>query len=151
MKITPKTVITNRISGECQTGARTNVSVRHHQLLIDEPIERGGTDLGPTPVETMLSALLACTNRITHTVAGRHDVTIDNLEVRLVASFDRRCLEEDMDVPFPEIDILIDMTTDADDDAIEIIKRELPIYCPVSKVFRQSGTRVNEVWTIHRP
>ncbi|MCZ6770485.1 MAG: amidohydrolase family protein [Proteobacteria bacterium] len=65
MKITPKTVVTNRISGDCQTGARTKVSIRQHQLLIDEPIERGGTDLGPTPVETMLSALLACTNRIT--------------------------------------------------------------------------------------
>ena len=151
MKITPKTVVTTRISGECQTGARTEVSVRRHQLLIDEPIERGGTDLGPTPVETMLSALLACTNRITHTVAARHDVTIDNLEVNLVASFDRRCLEEDMEVPFPQIDIMIDMTTAADDDAIDIIKRELPMFCPVSKVFRQSGTRVNEVRTIHRP
>ena len=99
----------------------------------------------------MLSALLACTNRITHKVAGRHDVTIDNLEVNMVAKFDRRCLEEDLDVPFPEIDILIDMTTDADDDAVETIKREVPIFCPVSKVFRQAGTQVNNIWTIHKP
>jgi len=151
MRIRPKTVVTFKLSGDCQTHARTNVSVDNHQLMIDEPTERGGTDLGPSPVATMLSSLVACTNRITNKVAERHRIGVDNLEVSVDAKFDRRCLEEDIDVPFPAIDIYIEMTTGATDEEVETIKRELPIHCPISKVLQQSGTNVTEHWTIIRP
>ena len=33
--------------------------------IVDEPIERGGTNLGLTPTETLMSGLIACTNVIT--------------------------------------------------------------------------------------
>ena len=39
----------------------------------------------------------------------------------------------------------------ADDEAIETIKREVPIFCPVAKVFRQAGTQLHYAWTITRP
>ena len=111
-------------------------------LMIDEPKERGGTDLGPSPVATMLSSLVACTNRITNKIAERNGIAIDGLAVKVDAKFDRTCLEEDIPVPFPAIDIHIEITTPASWDEIDIIKRELPIHCPVSKVFRQAGTKV---------
>ena len=30
------------------------------------------------------------------------------------------------------------------------VKAELPMYCPVSKVIRESGTVIEEVWNITR-
>ena len=151
MTTIPERVATFRLSGDCQTGARTKVSFEDHEVLMDEPPERGGANQGPTPVATLLSALVGCTNRFTHRLADRHGVTIDNLDINMAAKFDRLCMEEDLDLPFPEIDILIDMTTSADDEAIETIKREVPIFCPVAKVFRQAGTQLNYTWTISRP
>ena len=151
MNIRPKTQVMFRLSGDCQSHSRTKVTVDNHQLMIDEPESRGGSDMGASPVATMFASLVGCTNRITHKVAERNGITIDNLEVRIDAKFDRLCLEEDIPVPVPSIDIYIEMTTSASDDEVAIIKRELPIYCPVSKVFRQAGTKVNDIWTIVRP
>ena len=34
----------------------------HHQLNADEPVDLGGTDVGPTPYELLCSALCACTS-----------------------------------------------------------------------------------------
>ena len=70
--IKPKMVVTMNLKGDCETGVRTRVETRGNTSIIDEPIERGGTNQGMSPAETVMAALLACTNRITHTLAERH-------------------------------------------------------------------------------
>ncbi len=69
------------------------------------------------------------------------------------AKFDRRGadMKEEIAVPFPEIALTIAMTTDADDATIEIVKTDLAKFCPISKVIRESGTKISEEWIITRP
>lgn len=43
------------------SGFRTEVSARSHAIIADEPVPLGGTDLGPTPYEFLLTALATCT------------------------------------------------------------------------------------------
>ena len=120
---------------------------------IDEPAARGGTNLGPSPTETLIAALIGCTNVIAHKVATKNNVGLQAMSVRVEAEFDRRgvTLEKEIEVPFPELTLHIDITTDAGDAAIETLKRELAMFCPLSKIIRNSGTRLSEVWTVSRP
>ena len=150
--VKPKTVVTMRVSGACPTHSRTDVSARDTKIMIDEPAERGGTNLGPSPTETLLAALAGCTNRIGHKVAAANGVEFLEMNIVVEAKFDRRGVElsEDIDVPFPQITTHIDVLTSANDEAIERVKRDLPKYCPISKVLRQSGTNVTDVWAIRR-
>ena len=64
-----KTTIMQRIHGNCPTHSRTEIAVRDVTTVIDEPKEREGLNMGPTPAETMVAALLACTNVISHECA----------------------------------------------------------------------------------
>ena len=148
-----KTVVTMRLEAACPSHSRTDVSVRDTGLTIDEPVERGGTNQGPSPTETLMSALAACTNVIAHKCADKHGVAFQDFHVNVVSRFDRRgvTLQEDIDLPFDDIEVRIDVTTDADDCAIERVKADLPRFCPVSKVMRQAGSSVTDVWTIKRP
>jgi len=151
--IRPKTVITHRMRGTCTTEARVDIPVRGHDIVIDERVESGGTDQGISPVETLLTALVGCTNRITHKVAAANGVDIADMTIGLESHFDRRGtqLMEEVDIPFPEITLTISLTTTADDVAIEKVKTDLRKFCPVSKVLRQAGTTIDETWTIRRP
>jgi len=151
--IRPKTVVTMKVEARCPSHARTDVRVRDVSTTIDEPAERGGTNTGPTPTETLMASLLGCTNVITHKVAHKNGVHIDAMSLRLEAQFDRRgvTLQEEVNVPFPEVTLYIDLTTSADQAAVDKVKQELNMFCPVSKVFRGCGTKVNEVWTVRRP
>jgi putative redox protein len=65
-----KTTVTQRIHGNCPTHSRTEIAVRDVRTVIDEPKEREGTNMGPpTPIGTMVAALIACTNVISHKCA----------------------------------------------------------------------------------
>lgn len=148
-----KTVVNLRVEGSCPSHSRTDILARDTELTIDEPKERGGTNLGPSPTETMLAALAGCTSVIAHKIAHKHGVEFQSFNVDVVSTFDRRgvTLQEEVDVPFEDVQVLIDVTTGADDAALEKIKTELPMFCPVSKVMRQSGSNVTDVWTVKRP
>jgi uncharacterized OsmC-like protein len=141
-----------RLAGECVAHSRTDVTVRDVKVTIDEPVERGGTNLGLSPTETLMAALIGCTNVITHKIAHKNGVHLQAMSVRLEVDFDRRgvTLQEEVEVPFPAATLYIDITTDADDAAVETVKRELAMFCPVSKVIRHAGTEIREVWTVTR-
>lgn len=153
--VTPKakTVVTMKLSGNCPSHSRTDVSVRDVKTTIDEPTERGGTNQGLTPTETLMASLIGCTNVITHKVAEKNGVDIDSLSVTLEAQFDRRgvTLAEEVNVPFPSVTLTIDLVTGADEAAVEKVKRDLHRFCPVSKVFRACGTDLKEVWNVSAP
>ena len=57
-------------------------------------------------------------------------------------------LEEEVAVPFPEIRLTTNLTTPAADLQVERVKADLGKFCPVSKVIRQSGTKLEEIWNI---
>ncbi len=151
--VKPKMVVTMAMAGACPSHARTDVSVRDLVVSIDEPIERGGTNTGLSPTETLVSALIGCTNVITQRVAERAGVEIEDMAVKAEARFDRRgvSLTEEIAVPFPEIVLTIDLTTGASEAAIETVKADLAKYCPVSKVISEAGTNLITNWNIKRP
>jgi putative redox protein len=153
MAIKEKTTVTQRVHGDCPTHSRTEIAVRDVRTVLDEPKERDGTNMGPTPTETLIAALIACTNVIGHKCAHKHDVEFKAMSIDAECAFDRRGtqLQEEIEVPFTKIRLVINVTTDASDDSMENVKADLHRFCPVAKVFRKAGTAIEEVWNITRP
>jgi uncharacterized OsmC-like protein len=147
-----KTVVTQKLQGRCTSHSRTDVRVRECAMVIDEPLERGGTNQGFTPTETLMASLVGCTNVITHKVAKKNGVDIKSMNIRLEAQFDRRgvTLQEEIERPFPAVTLHVDLETDADTAAVETVKRELAMFCPVAKVFRAAGIELTELWNVRR-
>jgi putative redox protein len=147
-----KTTVTQRIRGNCPTHSRTEISVRDVKAVIDEPKEREGTNMGPTPTETMVAALIACTNVISHKCAKKHGVELKAMTIDAESTLDRRGTQllEEIEVPFPKIRLVIDVTTDASEAEMEKVKADLHRFCPISKVIRNSGTELEEVWKVTR-
>jgi len=144
-----KTTIKMRMEGVAQSHSRTDVGIRGLTKIIDEPAERGGTNLGMSPTETFAASLIGCTNVISHKIAHKNGVVFKAMKIRLEADFDRRgvTLAEEVAVPFPAMTLFVDVTTDASQAQIDQVRHELSRYCPIAKVVRASGTQLNEVWT----
>jgi putative redox protein len=64
-----------------KTGDLFEISVRDHRLHVDQPIEDGGTDVGPTPVELFVTSLATCVAVYARRYLARHDLP-DGLSVR---------------------------------------------------------------------
>lgn len=62
-------------------GDRFAVAVRHHTVLVDQPLDIGGTDTAPTPTELFIAGLASCVAFYARRYAARHHVPPDGLEV----------------------------------------------------------------------
>jgi uncharacterized OsmC-like protein len=152
-RIKPKLTVKETLRGTAISHTRTDISVRDVEMILDEPIVRGGTNMGLSPIDATMAALIGCTNVTAQKVAKANNVEIDAMTVEATLTIDRRgvLLMEEVDVPFKEINLSITIVTSADDAAMEKIKTDLPRFCPVSKMLRQAGTVINETWSITRP
>ncbi len=146
-----KTTVEMKMSGVAQHHARTDIAVRDVATIIDEPVARGGTNLGLTPTETLLSALVGCTNVITQRIAHRDGVKIGTMTIDATAKFDRRgaAMEEEVEVPFTSIALTITLATDATPAQMAVIQTDLGRYCPIAKVLRNAGTVIDETWNVN--
>ena len=153
MNIKTKTVVRYKLSGSAESHSRTLLKVRDLVDVSDEPVERGGTNEGLAPTEFFLSALIACSNVISHKIAKQNGIRLESLEISLDAGFNRLgvTLQEEVDLPFPDIKLRIEAITDAPEEQMEILERDLPRFCPVSKMIRQAGTKVDTEWVVTRP
>jgi len=99
-----------------------------------------------------MAALIACTNVISHKCAKKHGVELKAMTIDAESTLDRRGTQllEEIEVPFPEIRLLIDVTTDASEADMKKVKADLRRFCPISKVIRNSGTELEEIWNVTR-
>ena len=141
------------LRGTSPSHGRTDIAVRDTMVITDEPLERGGTNQGASPTETLFAALVGCTNNVSTRIAEHLGLKYEINEIVCEVEFDRRgvILEERIEVPFPKAKLTIDVITDATDEQIQTIKDKLQIYCPVAMVVRQSGTELTEEFKITRP
>lgn len=153
MAIKMKTKITMRMHAECVSHARTDVEIRDLTVVIDEPLERGGTNVGAAPTEMLIAAFAGCTNVIGQKCAKKNGVEVVSMDINIDTEFDRRgvTLSEEVEVPFPKVTLKIDLVTPSSEEAVEGMKRDLVKFCPLSKVIRHSGTIVEEIWNVSQP
>ena len=139
------------IVGRQETSTRSNVTARGKTYTVDEPLQRGGTDQGPMPVEYVFMGLAGCTHVISNKLAKANGVTFTAMDIDITVTMDSHGtrLIKPIDVPFPEV--VLDIRAEFDgppDGAMEVV-RNLRHHCAVSKMLQESGTRVVEQWVLN--
>lgn len=149
--MTQKSEVIMSMSATGETHARTKINIRDVSSVIDEPEARGGTNQGLTPTETLMASLIGCTNVISKRIAHKMGIELGEMDIQLSAKFDRRgtMLEEEIDVPFSEVIMDIEIDTDATEEQINMLKIDLAKFCPIAKVLRGSGVNIIENWIIN--
>ncbi|MDZ4713285.1 MAG: OsmC family protein [bacterium] len=64
-------------------GYETFITAGSYELKADEPLESGGTGMGPTPYDLLLSALGACTAMTMRMYAERKKLSLEAMTITL--------------------------------------------------------------------
>jgi uncharacterized OsmC-like protein len=101
----------------------------------------------------VLSALAGCTSRISNKIALANNIDIQGMNIEIEAAFDRRGvnLEKEVDIPLEAIILRVEVITPGGAEAIALLQSELNKYCPITKILRAAGTRIEDEWTFCAP
>lgn len=139
------------INGEQKTSTQSVATARGKSVIIDEPIQRGGTDEGPMPVEYVFMGLVGCTHVISNKLAAANGVKFTSMDIDIAVTMDSHGtrLINPIDIPFPSVTLTIRADFDGPRDGALEVARTLCQYCAVSKMLQESGTEVIEKWTLN--
>ncbi len=148
MAIKMKTTVTTTVQTDCMSHSVAKVTTRNVSMLIDEPMERHGTNLGPSPTETVLAALAGCTNAIGQKCAAKLGIDIGQLDITVKCQLNKLgvMLIEELNNPFEKIELTIFSDGPASKEELAQVAVETSKYCAVSKLFRSAGAVINQDW-----
>jgi uncharacterized OsmC-like protein len=78
--------MTDSLTVQHVDGDRFTIEIRDHTITVDQPVDAGGADSGPTPTELFIAGLASCVAFYARRYLGRHGIPAEGL--RVTADFD---------------------------------------------------------------
>ena len=134
------------VHAKSETPARLKIKSGKFEMIIDEPENMGGTDMGPSPVQVLLMSLAGCLNVTGHEVARQKGMKLNGMKIDIKGSmnpcnfmgcsFDERA-------GFQQIDVSIKANFEgAKQEDIDSWLLETKARCPVTDNIKE-GTNIN--------
>ncbi len=121
-------------SSELIDGFRSDVSIRNHRIVVDEPAQLGGTDAGPNPIELLLASLGACQEITYKAYASAMGIPIDSVSVELEGEIDLRGffgVDDRVRAGYQSIRGIVHIESDASAAELAKLKAAVDAHCPL--------------------
>lgn len=143
-------IIHPRVTTKNTDGTTVSVSTESHNWIIDEPAHKGGADLGPTPLESLLGSLAGCETVVLRLVANAINFKYSSLEVDCEGTADLRGARGVHGVRpyFTAVKLVLTLRTDEPQNRIDLLKRNVELRCPVMNLFSSADVDMDVVWNI---
>lgn len=110
-------------------------TVGKHAANFDEPVDGGGDDAAPSPVDTLVAALAACTEVNWVAYGAAFNLDIQEAVVTVDATLDRRFVlggAKAMPARLTAVKITSRVVTSAPRDKVERVHEKVQQFCPVA-------------------
>ncbi len=134
-------------------GTKTEVHVRHFDpVYTDEPDTLGGTNTAPSPLETVLVALVGCDGVIIHGVAKAMNFSYSGVDFECSSQIDVRGPKGVVGVRpyFEKVDLTITLHTDEPQRRVDQLIKNVEFRCPVMNLLRSAEVQLAVDWRIAR-
>lgn len=110
-------------------------TVHGHTVIVDQPANSGGTDMGPTPLEYLMVSLAGCIGTIARIIAMQKSMVLRGMKITVEGDINIDGLlgkpTEDP-IGFKEFRILADIDADMTAEEKDAFIHEVDARCPVS-------------------
>ena len=117
------------------------VRIGKHEIQIDEPTSAGGSDLGPNPLQYVLSAMAGCITIVGKNVAKKMGITLEEVSIKVEGDIDTRGFTgEDPTVPkgFGDIRLVVSAKADCPPEKLREWLKVTEEMCPVGNTLRDN-------------
>lgn len=117
----------------------TTVRAGKHSFIVDEPAALAGDNIGTSPVEYALGALVGCQVVVYRLYAQQLGIPFDDIVIRAEADLDAAGLfgvDESVRVGFSEVRLDIKLTGPESDERYDELRKTVDAHCPVLDIFQ---------------
>ena len=117
-----------------QGGFQTNILIRDHEIISDQPFGFNGQNKGPKPSELVLAALAACQETTYRVFAEDMGIHIGKISVQLKGTQDLRgfmALDDKIPAGFTNIEGKIFIQSNANEEELDLLQQRVDQHCPV--------------------
>jgi putative redox protein len=128
-----------RSKSRLQQGFRSEVELRDHRLVVDEPAALGGTDTGPNPVELILAALGTCQEITYRAYATALGIELESIAVELEGDLDLRgflAVAPSVRPGYEQIRGTVRIASTASAEQLQRLRDVVNTHCPVLDILR---------------
>lgn len=134
------------VHAQSETPTRMKLKSGKFEMIIDEPKNMGGTDLGPNPIQVLLMSLAGCINVTGHQVAKQRGMKLNGMKLKIDGTMNPCTFigcSYDERAGFQNINLKVDADFEnATPEEIESWLKETESRCPVSDNVREA-TKLN--------
>ncbi len=134
LKNSPSSKVIFKSETKLINGVLCNATIRQFNLNVDEPLELGGHDIAPNPVELVLAALGTCQEILYGAYASVLDIPIDSVKVNVKGSLDLKglfALDDNVEAGFQEIEYNTEIISPAEESIVQKLVDVVENHCPV--------------------
>jgi len=138
------------VKAESETPTRTKVKSGKFEMIIDEPENMGGTNMGPSPIQVLLMSLAGCLNVTGHEIARQKGMKLHGMQIKIEGNMNpcnfMGCSFEER-AGFQTINVTVHADFENETpEAIEAWLKETEARCPVTDNIKDS-TKINVIAT----
>lgn len=119
-------------------------------IQIDEPVEDGGLNSGPNPMQLFTASLAGCQNEQAQVVAGELALNIEQINMTVEVDLDLSGFmgtSNHSNGSYKEVRLNTIVTSGATDEQIKEMGQKVDARCPILALLSTSGCKIGSTWS----
>ncbi|WP_163990985.1 OsmC family protein [Pyxidicoccus caerfyrddinensis] len=130
-----KQLYTGEVRTQGESMARSTTEAQAFKIFMDEPVELGGRNGAPSPLDFILAAHAGCLNYMTFFIAKELGIPVSGTDITVRGSLDPAKFagtDRSVRAGYQSLEVTIHVKSTANADQIAKLKSEVEARCPVS-------------------
>ena len=119
-------------------------------IQLDEPVEDGGSNTGPNPMQYFTASLVGCQNEQAQVVAEELSLNIEQINIKIEVDLDLSGFmgtADNSNGSYKNVRIDAVVIGEATDEQIKSMGQKVDARCPILALLRTSGCNIESKWS----
>lgn len=128
---------------------KVDITDTEWKLQLDEPIEDGGSNSGPNPMQYFTASLAGCQNEQAQVVAEELSLSIEQIDIKIEIDLDLSGFmgtSEHSNNSYKNVRLDAVVVGEATDEQVKSMGQKVDERCPILALLRTSGCKIESSW-----
>ena len=129
---------------------KVDITNTEWKLQLDEPIEDGGSNTGPNPMQYFIASLAGCQNEQAQVIAGENSLNIEQINIKIEIDLDLSGfmgMSDNSNGSYKNVRLDAVVLGEVTDEQVKSMGQKVNARCPILALLHTSGCKIESNWS----